>query len=272
MKALRTLAMYLDRLGIVVGTEWYVARVANWCVGLRTTQIRPKGLKHAVELRMGNSSDALVFVQIFVNREYAFAHELHDVRTVIDLGANIGLASALFLSLWPKAKVVAVEPDPDNFALMRKNLAPFGERVHCVEGAVWPSRGSVALDKLGGVGYEWGVRVREGSGVRAYDMHELIAIAGKPVDLLKIDIEGSEKPLFSGDTSWLGVVRNLSIELHDDACREAFARGTSGWRWKESRCGEYLVCNSLQRDNPAEHPTKSGAQKVAAVAKGGSAD
>lgn len=246
MSHLRKLANYWVRLGVVAGTKWYVVQGVNRRVGLQTTQTRPKCLDHAVELRMGKSSDGDVFVQIFVDREYAFVRELRDVRTVIDLGANTGLASALFLSLWPKAKVVAVEPDPENFALMQKNLAPYGERAQCVLGAVWPSRGTVALDRSAGDGREWAVAVQEGSGVRAYDMPELIALVGQPVDLLKIDIEGSEKLLFAGDTSWLAVVRNLSIELHGDECREAFARGMSGWRWKESRCGEYLVCYALE--------------------------
>jgi FkbM family methyltransferase len=247
MNRLRKLAIYWDRIGVIAGTGWYVIQGVNRRVAIRRTRIRPKGLEHAIELRMGNSSDGHVFEQIFVHGEYAFTRELRDVRTVIDLGANIGLASALFLSLWPKAKVVAVEPDPDNYALMQKNLAPFGERARCVKGAVWPTSGSVALDKSAGDRKEWAVAVQEGSGVRAYDMHELVAMAGKPVDLLKVDIEGSEKPLFSGDTSWLAVVRNLSIELHGKECREAFARGMSGWRWQESRCGEYLVCKALER-------------------------
>jgi FkbM family methyltransferase len=247
MSRLRKLAKYWGRLGVVAGTKWYVVRGVNRRARLQRTQIRPKGLDHAVELRMGESSDGDVFEQIFADREYAFVGELREVRTVLDLGANIGLASALFLSLWPEVKIVAVEPDPDNFALMQKNLAPYGERARCVQGAVWPSRGTVALDRSAGDGREWAVAVQEGSGVRAYDMPELIAIAGRRVDLLKIDIEGSEKLLFSGDTSWLAVVCNLSIELHGDQCREAFARGMSGWRWKEAHCGEYLVCYALER-------------------------
>src|SRR5215469_7379745 len=152
MSRLRKLAIYWDRIGVIAGTSWYVIQGVNRRVAMRGTRIRPKGLEHAIELRLGNSSDAYVFEQIFVDGEYEFARVMRDVRSVIDLGANIGLASALFLSLWPEATVVAVEPDPDNFALMQKNLAPYGERVRCLRGAVWPTRGSVSLDKSAGDG------------------------------------------------------------------------------------------------------------------------
>src|SRR6476469_2925625 len=63
-------------------------------------------------LARGGSSDGQVFHQIFVEREYRCIDHLTDVRTIIDAGANVGYSSAYFLTRWPRAKVIALEPDP----------------------------------------------------------------------------------------------------------------------------------------------------------------
>ena len=46
---------------------------------------------------------------------------------VLDVGANIGLYSlALSRAVGPSGRVIAVEPDPDNLALLRRNLQANG--------------------------------------------------------------------------------------------------------------------------------------------------
>jgi FkbM family methyltransferase len=73
------------------------------------------------------------FREIFGTNEYnlrrlARWHEIlalyaHVERPLIlDLGANIGLATLYFAKNWPKAYIVAVEPDEENFRLMLANL------------------------------------------------------------------------------------------------------------------------------------------------------
>ena len=44
---------------------------------------------------------------------------------VLDAGANIGLASRVAAALWPAALIVALEPDPANFALLQQNTAAY---------------------------------------------------------------------------------------------------------------------------------------------------
>lgn len=84
--------------------------------------------------------------------------------------------------------------------------------------------------------------------MRAYSMHDLLRhFSERPIDLLKIDIEGSEAALFSADTSWLSRVRNLCIELHSRECVAAFRQGMKGYAWHESRFGEYVVCQGISR-------------------------
>jgi len=78
-------------------------------------------------------------------------------------------------------------------------------------------------------GREWANQVRECisgeiADVTAIDFLSLMDNAGlNEVDLLKIDIEGAERIVFTGDCEpWLDRVRNIAIELHDGECRSVF--------------------------------------------------
>jgi FkbM family methyltransferase len=242
MKRLRALKEWQRHLGTLAGIQWYLTDTLNRHGLKSTATIRPKNLRYPVRMRMGESSDPDVFHQTFLCGGWAFLDDLRNIKTIIDLGGNIGLASALMCSRWLGCTVIAVEPDAGSFSLMCRNLEPYG--VRCIEGAVWPTKGEVAL-KHSGDGREWARSVGEGSGVRAYDLTELIALLGSDVDLLKIDIEGTEALLFRGDTSWLGRVKNIAIELHGPDCERAFREGMRGFSWKESQCGEYTLCRDL---------------------------
>ena len=55
-----------------------------------------------------------VFDQIFIHQEYSCLQELKEPSLVLDLGANVGFSAAYFLSFFPRACVVAVEPDAGN--------------------------------------------------------------------------------------------------------------------------------------------------------------
>jgi len=243
MRRLRTLRGFQKSLGVYEGTKWCVIRgldVRGLVKG--SVRMQPPALAHPVELRMG-SSDSDAFSGMFVANAYGFLDSLGDIRTIIDLGANIGLSSALFLSRWPAARVIAVEPDPGNYALLRRNLSLY--QAQCMQGAVWSHRTPLTLSRSFGDGREWATAVLEGEGgIRAYTMGELVAAVGI-VDFLKINIEGSEKAIFSGDTSWVACVRNISIELHDQDCEKAFRQGMRGYRWEESAYGGFTICRSI---------------------------
>src|ERR1700730_4260267 len=95
---------YQHRLGCFLGIP-----------GRKTFQLQPKGARQPILLRGGTSSDSAVFRQIFIEQEYQSLFGMPDVKCILDLGANTGLASVAFLNRFPNAQVVAVEPDPDNY-------------------------------------------------------------------------------------------------------------------------------------------------------------
>ena len=73
----------------------------------RTYHLHPRGLAHPLLLR-GGRGDLFVFAQIFADREFAPLRQQNFSR-IVDLGGNIGLASAWFLNAFPQAKVVTID-------------------------------------------------------------------------------------------------------------------------------------------------------------------
>jgi FkbM family methyltransferase len=168
--------------------------------------------------------------------------------------ARLNCRYAAIDPLWPAARVIAVEPDPGNYALLRSNLSLYSN-AQCIHGAAWGRHTPLALSRAFADGREWSRAVVEGAGeVRAYTMDELVSSVGI-VDFLKINIEGGEKSIFEGDTSWVARVRNICIELHSQDCEKAFRQGMSGYRWEESYANGFFWCRSIapRAEDPALH-------------------
>src|SRR5688500_19248701 len=71
-----------------------------------------------------NTSDVWTFEKIFISREYDLSFVDVDPRTIVDVGANVGYASVYFASKYPRARIIAVEPEATDFALLKRNTAP----------------------------------------------------------------------------------------------------------------------------------------------------
>lgn len=213
--------------------KWQQMR-ARWFVVRTPYRLRSKHSRYPLWCRPG-TSDAGVFHQIFVTREYACLDDVVDPVLILDCGANVGYSSAYFLSRFPQARVVAVEPDPGNAEMLALNLRPFGARVTIVRSAVWSHPAGLVLDRAAGDGQEWSRQVREcrpgeTPDLLATDIPSLLAAAGQPsLSILKIDVEGAEAAIFaSGYEDWLPRVSHMVIELHGAACERIFYQAVSG--------------------------------------------
>jgi len=192
---------------------------------------QPAGIKHPVHLRV-RTSDLAVYHHILLEREYEVSLPFSP-RTIVDVGANIGLTTISYANQYPDAKIVAIEPKDANFAALVMNVAPYPNVVP-IHAALWNKDGEVAIRDVGG---DWECQVCEGSGCRAITMRTLMAEAGIDlIDLLKVDVEGAEKEIFL-DCDWMDRVRVLIVELHDrfkPGCREAVEGAAKGFRQHES--------------------------------------
>ena len=186
---------------------------------------------HPVYVRGGGSSDAIALYEVLVTQEYALTATLDSPAFIIDGGANIGIASLYFLNRYPSSRVIAVEPDTANFELCRMNLGPYGDRAILVKGAIWKNEGRLALEAGE---QEWVTRVRDDrpGSVEAFTIPTLIARGDGKVDLLKLDVEGSELEIFGPEAQqWLPSVRNIAIELHGEDRKTRFLAALEGYRY-----------------------------------------
>jgi len=201
----------------------------GWWLALRTKLTRKErsvrapisGAEHNVSIRL-NSSDLSTFAKIFLNREYDIPLA-KEPKVIIDAGANVGYASAFFALQFPRAKIIAIEPETANFNLLKQNTSTF-RNVSPVNAAIWPVSGRVNLldPGLGSWGFE-AAGLADGQTdipnlgtVRAVTVEEIMSEFNlDSIDILKVDIEGGEKALFAGSPAWLKRVGVVMIELHD---------------------------------------------------------
>lgn len=236
----------------------HISRKISPAVGARlrhkVSRIQSPKCSQPVHLRLG-TSDKDVFRQVFIYEEYAPVACLDDIRTIVDCGANIGLTSMYLLDHYPSARVLAIEPDPANAAICRRNLSPYGSRASVRTTGVWPT-GSwenpalLCLERNRGDRRDWAVTVRE---ARANESHDSTGVSFQAIcdlvgtiDLLKIDIEGTEALIFSHECySWLSRVKNIAIELHDDRCREAFSAAIAPFTFESSHSRESVYLKNI---------------------------
>lgn len=143
-------------------------------------------------------------------------------KTVVDLGGNIGLFSLLAASQRPDVTVHAYEPGPPNYRLFEVNRllnAPLSDRIHLHREAVAGETRTARwfFDEYNPGASSLFATKGESVDVRIVSFSEAMAALPKPLDLVKIDVEGSEFELLERTPveAWKDV-RAISLELHDD--------------------------------------------------------
>ncbi len=217
----------------------------------KTHYLYARGVEYPLNCRY-NSSDRQVFRTVFEQCEYDCLDDVKDVRLVVDCGANVGYSSIYFLARFPQAKVICLEPDSKNFAILERNLKPYGDRVKLLQTGVWSH--TTGLTVCRGEfrdGLEWATQVRESRDgetpdVQATDLGTVLRESGfEKIDILKIDIERSETEVFARNyAEWLGKTRNMVIELHDEECERVFYNAIAPYPFALSQSVEVVVCKS----------------------------
>lgn len=207
--------------------------------GGAVTAVRLRTLKHPFYIRPG-TPDASVVIHAMAREAYSYMLPSDPVQLIVDAGANIGDTSVWYATRFPAAKVVAIEPNPDNFKVLEQNCSPYGERIRLLKAALWP----VADRDLSLAGELAGTHVLESensSGLTcpSIDPLSILRDSGRErIDIFKIDIEGAELELFTGACdSWLGKTRTIAIEIHSMAALESVMAATvrNGFRHAQYR-------------------------------------
>ena len=115
--------------------------------------------------------------------------------------------------------------------------------------ASWSLPGVLAMAANGQLRYAKAMAGEDDATVDGWDIPSLLELSGgREIDLLKVDVEGSELEIFDNNSSrWLPKVRNICIELHGPDCEEAFLRALGDFDYDLGLFGELTVCWNLRR-------------------------
>lgn len=169
---------------------------------------------------------------------------------IIDAGAYIGSASLALNKIFPRAHIVALEPDPENFQVLQKNVGQVPEITPIAAALVGKETGRIKLfDRHTG---KWGLTLVQRpadsenptamSEVETLSLKRLIAKWGNPA-VLKLDIEGGEHEIFSNAPELCVQIPVILAELHDSivpGCEKLF-RGLSADRTVKRDAREKLL-------------------------------
>lgn len=243
-RILRKIGHYYSALGLSGVLLFLIAKL------LRTQILFKKmvpGIVHPVYVRVG-TTDVSVFRQVLQEKQYDFQLQIAP-KLIIDAGANIGLSAVFFANLYPLAKIVAIEPEGSNIEVLKKNAAPYPQ-ITILEAALWSESQEIALldDGQGNDGFRTGQANAGGQSpsrlVKGVTVDSIMREFGvDSVDVLKIDIEGSEKEVLENSSSWISHVGVIMAELHDhlkDGCSRAFFKATETFSFERTR-GETVM-------------------------------
>jgi FkbM family methyltransferase len=167
-----------------------------------------------------NGRDQAALAEIFGIKPYQPAQSAANPKRILDLGANIGMATLFLTTQFPDAEIASVEPFPGNLAILRENVRLNQIRSTIFAGAVGVSSGEAELS-VGNVADAVSLVPASDAGrqtklrVKQFSVDEIMdQLHWTQIDLLKIDIEGYEKTLFKSNNAWLGRVNQIVGEAH----------------------------------------------------------
>jgi FkbM family methyltransferase len=173
-------------------------------------------IPHPVQLRL-RSTDVELCQQLLVNAQYDLALP-QPPKVIVDAGANIGLSAIFFANRYPGATIIAIEPDSSNYKMLTQNIALYPSII-AVRGALWSENKEIGLVDPGAGHTAYQTQDRSEPGLQVVPGLTLDRLMSnfniRFIDLLKIDIEGSEKEVFESPFLWISRVGVIAIEIHD---------------------------------------------------------
>ncbi|UJH92530.1 FkbM family methyltransferase [Antarcticibacterium sp. 1MA-6-2] len=184
-----------------------------------------------IELKVRNSlhSDIKVFHQIFNKRDYDLVLKMlllnstGSENVIIDAGANVGYTTLFLYNKLKNSKFFLIEPEDENFQMIVKNTSNIPsdklKLYNCALGAEGGGTFILKRDFRDGKDWSFSTEPDSSGDIMGKSLNEIIRENKlKYISLLKIDIEGAERFIFSekSDLSFLDITQVLAIEIHDE--------------------------------------------------------
>jgi FkbM family methyltransferase len=185
-----------------------------------TVEVRVRPLNGEPFRLRPSTSDIHAFGDRFIDFFHLPPAELRDeeLRTIVDLGANIGVSLAALAVRYPEARLLGVEADADNAALARANVAPWSDRCTIRHAACWDRSADLVVEGTEASGFS----VREATPgdpdsmrtVRGESLDTLLPDG--PIDYVLMEVERTERRLITRNTDWAERVRSIRVECYPD--------------------------------------------------------
>ncbi len=160
------------------------------------------------------ASFTATYKELFDSNIYEFKPS-RDARTIIDCGANMGLSVLYFSQNYPNHQIIAFEPDPEIFSILKENIETFNlKNVTAYQKAVWDKVDVLTFFADGKMGGRLENTYKHAKPIKIETV-PLTDFLSADVDLLKIDIEGAEGVVLNGCRNELHKVRHIFFEYHN---------------------------------------------------------
>lgn len=182
-----------------------------------------------IELTTARDIDRIVYNDFIYNQPWINILDMLSVsciETIIDIGASSGISSLWLLGKLPNVKTIyCFEPDLENYNMLLINLSKFEDKIVPHNLGIYYGMESSKVYGIGDnspLGYcvqtikdrtvtEHVFTEYEG---KVFKLAELESIVNFPVDLIKVDIEGSEYNVIENSTI-LKQARYLLLSFHN---------------------------------------------------------
>jgi FkbM family methyltransferase len=176
------------------------------------------------------SSDFVVAHEMFSRDDYGLCRiaSVRDNPVILDFGANIGAFTIAAAMRFPEAKIFAYEPEEENFKILSKNI-----ELNKLQNIVIPHQAAIAghdgVEKLFLSNFEYGHSLlKEFIVEEKTNETEMLSVFCvtvesiletnriRYVDLIKMDIEGSEYEVLYGLSDELyKCIDRIVLEIHE---------------------------------------------------------
>lgn len=207
-----------------------------------------------------------IYHDVFHREEYRFL-TLYDSPYIIDCGAHIGISVLYFKTLYPRARIVAFEPNPATFELLQTNI----ERnrlwgINAINAAIATHDGAIDLhiSREVDASWTWGDAVVKNTWYSA-ETHRTVEVRAcrllpylvQRVALLKLDIEGYERAILTDLQPQLHNVSRIVLEFHGSSTNlfnqldpTLALLEAHGYQFSITQAGRYVAVDQISRTDP----------------------
>ena len=234
---LKTFRLLCRALGLVGALRVVRAKLR----GSKTVLVRVKNIPHPILARM-NNCDLPTLAEVLCSPECEV--ELSwSPRTILDLGANIGLTAIKLKQQFPEATLIAVEADPGSAQVCRVNLSHMPEAVILQMAIGWGSGAVKCVNpEAPSISRRFGIcEANDPDVIQEVSISEILDQyqCRSPI-LIKMDIEGSEASCFEHSESWLPAVQGVLVEAHSTTVATHIIEGLLREHFRVTHVGEKL--------------------------------